>query len=135
MVAQPKATEHTDAVLHALADPQRRRILQLVRDGELAAGEIAQHFDVTQQGVSHHLRVLQRAGLLTERREATRRLYALDVESLAPVRAMLNDLWPAALQRLKAVVEANHPPTEAAPTKSARTAAPKNAPKKKGGKR
>ncbi len=132
MVAQPKATEHTDAVLHALADPQRRRILQLVRDGELAAGEIAQHFDVTQQGVSHHLRVLQRAGLLTERREATRRLYALDVESLAPVRAMLNELWPAALQRLKAVVEMSHPPTEAAPTKSAGTVAPK---KKKSGKR
>lgn len=94
-----------DAVLRALADPQRRQILRLVRGGELAAGQIASHFEATQQAVSHHLRVLQRAGLLHERREGTRRLYALDPEALDPVRAVLTDLWPDALQRLKRVVE------------------------------
>lgn len=94
-----------DAVLRALADPHRRRILQLVRSGELPAGEIASHFDATQQAVSHHLQVLAKAGLLTERREGVRRLYALDPHGLDPVREVLNDLWPAALQRLKQVVE------------------------------
>jgi DNA-binding transcriptional ArsR family regulator len=101
-----------DAVLRALADPRRRQILRLVRGGELAAGQIAAHFDdITQQGISQHLRVLERAGLLTERRDGTRRLYELRSEALEQVRAMLAELWPDALQRLKAAVEANHPRT------------------------
>jgi DNA-binding transcriptional ArsR family regulator len=96
-----------DAVLRALADPQRRQMLQLVRTKELAAGQIALHFDITQQAVSQHLGQLKKAGLLSERREGTRRLYALRPESLEPVRAVLEDLWPAALERLKQVVEEN----------------------------
>ena len=52
--------EATDAMLRALADPQRRRILRLVGSQELAAGQIATNFEVTQQAVSHHLQVLQR---------------------------------------------------------------------------
>ena len=99
----------TDAILRALADPQRRRILTLVRGGELAAGQIAAEFDASQQAVSHHLQVLQRAGLLHERREGTRRLYALDPDALNPVRDVLSDLWPAALDRLKKAVEKAHP--------------------------
>jgi len=94
-----------DAVLRALADPHRRRILRLVRAGELPAGEIASHFDATQQAISHHLQVLAKAGLLTERRDGVRRLYALDPHGLDPVREVLTELWPAALQRLKQVVE------------------------------
>jgi DNA-binding transcriptional ArsR family regulator len=94
-----------DAVLRALADPHRRRILRLVRAGELPAGEIASHFDATQQAISHHLQVLAKAGLLTERRDGVRRLYALDPHGLEPVREVLTELWPAALQRLKQVVE------------------------------
>lgn len=94
------------AVLRALADPQRRQILRLVRGGELAAGQIAAHFDATQQAVSHHLQVLSRAGLVSERRDGVRRLYALDPQALDPVREVLNELWPAALERLKFVVEA-----------------------------
>jgi DNA-binding transcriptional ArsR family regulator len=94
-----------DAVLRALADPHRRRILRLVRADELPAGEIASHFDATQQAISHHLQVLAKAGLLTERRDGVRRLYALDPHGLDPVREVLTELWPAALQRLKQVVE------------------------------
>lgn len=71
----------------------------------MAAGEIASHFDATQQAVSHHLQVLARAGLLSERRDGVRRLYALDPHGLDPVREVLTDLWPSALQRLKQVVE------------------------------
>jgi DNA-binding transcriptional ArsR family regulator len=95
----------TDLVLRALADPQRRRILRLVQTEELAAGQIAQHFEATQQAVSHHLQVLQRAGLLLERRDGTRRLYAFDPEAMNPVRAVLAEFWPSALERLKRVVE------------------------------
>ena len=108
--SQPSNAEHgsgPDAVLRALADPHRRQILELVRSNELAAGQIAAHFDITQQAVSQHLRLLMRAGLLSERREGTRRLYALRPESLEPVRTVLADLWPDALIRLKQVVEQN----------------------------
>jgi DNA-binding transcriptional ArsR family regulator len=94
-----------DAVLRALADPHRRQILRLVRGGELAAGQIASHFDATQQAVSHHLQVLAKAGLISERREGVRRLYSLQPQALDPVRDMLSELWPAALERLKYVVE------------------------------
>ncbi len=77
-----------------------------MRGGELAAGEIASHFDASQQAVSHHVQVLAKAGLLRERREGVRRLYALDPNGLDPMRDVLSELWPAALQRLKQVVEA-----------------------------
>jgi DNA-binding transcriptional ArsR family regulator len=99
------AAADADAVLRALADPSRRYILSLVRANELAAGEIAAHFEMTQQAVSQHLRVLRDAGLLAERRDGTRRLYSLRAEGLDPVRAVLGDLWPDALVRLKRAVE------------------------------
>src|ERR1700736_2148969 len=83
-----------DAVLRALADPHRRQILRLVQHTDLPAGQIAAHFDLTQQAVSQHLTVLKRAGLLAERREGTRRLYSLRSESLAPLGALLDELWP-----------------------------------------
>ena len=101
----PDEGDSADAVLRALADPHRRQILRLVRGGELAAGQIASHFDTTQQAVSHHLQVLAKAGLLSERRDGVRRLYALDPQALNPVREMLSELWPSALERLKYVVE------------------------------
>ena len=103
--AQSGRDDPTDLALKALADPSRREILRLVRGGELAADEIASHFDATQQAVSHHLQVLAKAGLLSERRDGARRLYALDPQGLNPVREVLTDLWPAALARLKHVVE------------------------------
>ena len=109
-----------DAVLRALADPHRRQILRLVRGGELAAGQIASHFDATQQAISHHLQVLAKAGLLSERRDGPRRLYALDPQALDPVREMLAELWPAALERLKYVVERDQRNKTAAPKRAGR---------------
>ena len=94
-----------DIVLRALADPTRRYILKLVQTSELAAGQIAAQFEMTQQAVSQHLRVLVGAGLLHERRDGTRRLYSLRAEALEPARAVLVDLWPDALARIKQVVE------------------------------
>ncbi len=97
--------EAADLVLRALADPTRRSMLRLVRSQELAAGQIATHFPISQQGVSQRLQVLHRAGLIAERREGTRRLYLLQPDALGPVRALLEDLWPDALERLKHIVD------------------------------
>ena len=99
-----------DAVMHALAEPQRRRIVQLVRDGERPAGEIADQFDITPQAVSQHLRVLKDAGVLSERREGTRRLYALRPEAVESLRSFVEDLWPTSLDALKDTVERDKRP-------------------------
>jgi DNA-binding transcriptional ArsR family regulator len=95
-----------DAALKALADPHRRHMLKLVQTGEMAAGQIATHFEMTQQAVSLHLKTLERAGLLNERRDGTRRMYSLRPEGLDTVRDVLAELWPDALARLKRAVEA-----------------------------
>ena len=92
-----------EAVAQAIAAPRRRAILRLVRDGELTAGEIAAHFDVTRPAISQHLRVLRDAQLVTERRAGTRRLYRLRPQGLAELRAFLDDFWD--LERLKSVAE------------------------------
>ncbi|MGN6605708.1 MAG: ArsR/SmtB family transcription factor [Jatrophihabitans sp.] len=95
--------------MRARADPNRREILRRERHDELPAGHIAARFTLTQQAVSQHLGVLKQAGLLSERRDGTRRLYRLRPESLEPVRALLAEFWPDALGRLKRAVETAHP--------------------------
>jgi DNA-binding transcriptional ArsR family regulator len=104
-----ESLEGTDLVLRALADPHRRDIIRLIRETELPAGQIAANFALTQQAVSQHLAVLKRAGLLEERREGTRRLYRFHSDALAPVRDLLDEFWPDALERLKRAVERDHP--------------------------
>ena len=89
----------------ALAEPRRREILRLVRDDERSAGDIASHFDVTRPAISQHLRVLKEAGLVTERRDGTRRLYRLRTEGLDELRAFLDELWSEQLRRLKHTIE------------------------------
>jgi len=98
-----------DPVLRAIAEPNRRAILQLVATGEMAAGEIARHFDVTRPAISQHLTVLKEAGLVAERRDGTRRLYRLRPDGLAELRGFLGELWPEALERFKAAAEAGAP--------------------------
>jgi DNA-binding transcriptional ArsR family regulator len=94
-----------EAALKAIAAPHRRQILTLVRDGELSAGEIAAHFDVTRPAVSQHLNVLKEAGLVSERRNGTRRLYRARPEGLVPVKQFLEEFWDARLEALKREVE------------------------------
>jgi len=108
----PADASAPDAVLKALADPHRRQILRLVQHHELAAGQIAARFPLTQQAISQHIAVLKQAGLLTERRDGTRRLYTLRHEALDPVRDLLAEFWPDALARLKDAVERARPPQE-----------------------
>ncbi len=67
-----------DRSFKALADPSRRRILALLRDGDLAAGEIASHFDIAWASVSHHLQVLREAGLVLSRRDGQHIIYSLN---------------------------------------------------------
>jgi DNA-binding transcriptional ArsR family regulator len=69
--------------IEALADPTRRRIVELLADGERSAGEIASHFSVSRPAVSRHLRVLREHGLVRAREQAQRRLYSLDPAPLA----------------------------------------------------
>jgi DNA-binding transcriptional ArsR family regulator len=94
-----------EAALRAIAASRRRQILTLVRDGELSAGEIAGHFDVTRPAVSQHLNVLKEAGLVTERRNGTRRLYRARPEGLAQLKAFLEEFWDERLDALKAEAE------------------------------
>src|SRR5213593_998365 len=94
-----------EAALKAIAAPRRRQILTLVRDGELSAGEIASHFDVTRPAVSQHLNVLKEAGLVSERRNGTRRLYRARPEGLAELKAFLEGFWDERLDALKREAE------------------------------
>jgi DNA-binding transcriptional ArsR family regulator len=94
-----------EAALKAIAEPRRRRILTLVRDGELSAGEIAAHFDVSRPAVSQHLNVLKEAGLVSERRNGTRRLYRARPEGLGELRAFLDGFWDERLAALKREAE------------------------------
>jgi DNA-binding transcriptional ArsR family regulator len=94
-----------EAALKAIAAPRRREILSLVRDGELSAGEIAAHFDVSRPAVSQHLTVLKEAGLVNERRNGTRRLYRARPEGLAELREFLEAFWDVRLEALKREAE------------------------------
>jgi DNA-binding transcriptional ArsR family regulator len=98
--------EGVDTALRALADPNRRRILALVRDQPRAVGDIAQHVAMSQQAVSFHLRVLRDAGLVTERHERTRHLFMLRTDGLHAVREFLDGFWPTHLAALKQAAEA-----------------------------
>ena len=94
------------ATIEAIVEPRRREILRLVRDQEMTAGTIAAHFDVTRQAISQHLRVLHGAGLVSERRDGTRRIYRVRPEGLIELRAFLDDFWSDRLDQLRREVEA-----------------------------
>jgi DNA-binding transcriptional ArsR family regulator len=97
--------EQADEALRAIAEPRRREILRLVARDELAAGEIAAAFDVTRTAVSQHLTVLKNAGLLSERRDGTRRLYRARAEGLDGLRHFLDDMWASALDTARRITE------------------------------
>jgi len=89
----------------AIADPIRRRVLELVRDDELPAGALAERFDVSRPAVSRHLRVLREAGLVVERRQGRERLYHANLEPLAELREWLDDYWSGRLAALRNLAE------------------------------
>jgi DNA-binding transcriptional ArsR family regulator len=94
-----------EAALKAIAEPNRRRILTLVRATELTAGQIASHFEVSRPAVSQHLAVLKEAGLVHERRNGTRRLYSVRPEGFNQVKTFLESFWDEKLDALKREAE------------------------------
>jgi DNA-binding transcriptional ArsR family regulator len=91
--------------MDALGDPTRRAIFERLRARPLSVGEIADGLPVSRPAVSQHLRVLKEAGLVTERRNGTRRLYRLDPDGVGEVRDYFDDFWTDALSAFKAEAE------------------------------
>jgi DNA-binding transcriptional ArsR family regulator len=89
----------------ALGDATRRAVFELLRGGPRAVGELAGELPVSRPAVSQHLRVLKEAGLVTERRDGTRRLYSIDPAGVDALRAYFDAFWTEALARYKAVAE------------------------------
>ncbi len=91
--------------MDALGDRTRRAILELLRKGPRAVGEIAGELPVSRPAVSQHLRVLKEAGLVTERRNGTRRFYRVDPDGVASLRDYFDEFWNEALAAFKDAAE------------------------------
>lgn len=91
--------------LQVIAEPHRREILGLVWDEELAAGEIADRFEITFGAVSQHLSVLRQAGFVEVRADGNRRLYRAKKETLGPLRPVLEAMWAETLGDLARAIE------------------------------
>ena len=89
------------SAFEALADPTRRRIVELVSERERSAGEIAAAFAISRPGVSKHLRVLREQGVVRSRTDGTRRLYLLDDEGLGELDAWIRRFWTNRLENWK----------------------------------
>jgi DNA-binding transcriptional ArsR family regulator len=97
----------------ALADPTRRRIVELLSTGERSAGEIVEEFDVSAPAISQHLKALRDAGLVQVRTDAQRRIYALDAAGLENIDAWLKDVrkfWSGRLDQLARELRKPTPP-------------------------
>ena len=91
--------------IQALGDPTRRSIFERLRHGPRAVGELARELPVSRPAVSQHLRVLKEAGLVTEQRNGTRRIYGVDAASVAELRDYFDGFWSDALESFKRAVE------------------------------
>lgn len=80
-------------VFHALSDPTRRRIVRLLRAGDLSAGDIAEHFELARSTMSGHFNVLKQAGLIVSERNGTTIVYSLNVSVVEDVLASILDLF------------------------------------------
>lgn len=98
------------AAFAALADPTRRRVLERLSGRPMAVGEIAAGMPVSRPAVSQHLKVLKEAGLVSDRQDGARRIYAIDPKGLGAMRAWLDQFWDAALLALKAEIERDADP-------------------------
>ena len=94
-----------NAAFAAIADPTRRRVLERLALGPRAVGEIAAALPVSRPAVSQHLKVLKEAGLVSDRQEGARRIYAIDPNGLGAMRAWLDQFWDTALLAFKAEAE------------------------------
>jgi DNA-binding transcriptional ArsR family regulator len=93
------------SALTALADPTRRRIFEQLARRPRSVGELARRFPISRPAVSQHLQVLKGAGLVTDRAEGARRVYAIDPAGLGPIRAWLDRFWERQLDAFRREVE------------------------------
>jgi DNA-binding transcriptional ArsR family regulator len=89
----------------ALADPTRRRVFERLARKSLSVGELAAMVPVSRPAVSQHLKVLKAAGLVTDERDGTRRVYRVDPRGIEAMRTYLDRFWDRALAAFKAAVE------------------------------
>jgi DNA-binding transcriptional ArsR family regulator len=94
--------------LDAIGDPTRRRVLELLRDGPRAVGEIAEDLPVSRPAVSQHLAVLKEAGLVTDRRDGRRNVYRIDPNGLTTLRTYLESMWDDVLAAFADAAERAH---------------------------
>jgi DNA-binding transcriptional ArsR family regulator len=113
-------TYSTEAAFHALADPTRRALLDLLRQGSQPAGQIARAFPLSRPAISKHLRQLRKAHLVVETRSGRHRLYRLNPEPLKAVDSWLEQyrvFWSANLASLKTFVETEYAKESVRPKK------------------
>ena len=91
--------------MQALGDPTRRTVFEQLRSGPRSVGELAHGLPVSRPAVSQHLRVLKGAGLVTDEQHGTRRLYRIEQDGLAELRAWFDSFWDTALAEFKAEAE------------------------------
>src|SRR6201987_5667554 len=94
-----------EAALAALSDPTRRLVFERVPSAPRPVTAIAEGLPVSRPAVSQHLKVLKEAGLITERRAGTRRLYAANPQALGELRAAIEAMWHDALAGMAAVID------------------------------
>lgn len=113
MIMELQSNEHSaasrlDATFAALADPTRRAILARLAQGDASVMQLAEPFEMSQPAISKHLKVLERAGLISSGRDAQRRPRRLDAKPLEEASAWLERyrrLWEASFERLDAVLD------------------------------
>ena len=101
----PLVDAYLQTGLDALADSTRMAIFQKLSGGPIAVNELARTLPVTRPAVSQHLKVLKEAGLVTDIKSGTRRLYQLDPEGVARLRAHFDQMWTRALSAFQETVE------------------------------
>ena len=127
-------TYSAEVAFQALADPTRRAVLDLLRQGSQPAGRIANAFPVSRPAISKHLRLLRRAHLVSEHREGRLRLYQLNPEPLKAVDSWLEQyrtFWRTNLPGLKSFVEAEYARESQDAPASARTHSAARTPRKR----
>lgn len=106
---------NAEAVLDALGEPSRRRLLEVLRGGERSVRELTAAVPVSQSAVSQHLRVLREANLVSARAEGTRRLYRIDLDGVRDLRAYVDRFWDDVLAAFVDYAESENPRTDPTP--------------------
>lgn len=92
-------------ILKAISEPNRIKILTLLKNEEMMAGEVASHFKVSRPAISQHLKILTDAGMLKEKRSGVKRLYSINHNAFLPLKEFLDEIWDQRLSKIKTLSE------------------------------